>query len=75
MLKKKKWKVIRQSVNGDVTNGFTITNVRSEKTCVSGEKTWNDANNQDGIRPSKITVNLLRNGEPFDSKEVSEETH
>ncbi|BBH27324.1 hypothetical protein SG0102_22580 [Intestinibaculum porci] len=62
------------SVTGDVSNGFTITNVRSEKTCVSGEKTWNDANNQDGIRPSKITVNLLRNGEKIDLREVSEQT-
>lgn len=62
------------SVTGDVTNGFTITNVHSEKTCVSGEKTWNDANNQDGIRPSKITVNLLRNGEKIDLREVSEQT-
>lgn len=62
------------SVTGDVTDGFTITNVCSEKICVSGEKTWNNANNQDGIRPSKIIVNLLRNGENFDSSEVSEQT-
>src|SRR5699024_5947945 len=28
-----------------------------------GVKTWNDADNQDGIRPESITVNLLANGE------------
>jgi hypothetical protein len=29
-------------------------------TNISGTKTWNDANNQDGYRPPKITINLLK---------------
>lgn len=36
----------------------TITNKRI-KINISGEKTWDDANDQDGKRPSKIRVNLL----------------
>ncbi|SUN72166.1 Cna B-type domain-containing protein [Streptococcus massiliensis] len=47
------------------TNGqYTITNTYTpEKTMISGEKVWDDANNQDGIRPDKIIVHLLANGE------------
>ncbi|WP_251905531.1 Cna B-type domain-containing protein, partial [Lactobacillus paragasseri] len=44
---------------------------KMEKTSVSGTKTWNDNNNQDGIRPSSITVNLLANGRQVASKTVS----
>lgn len=46
-----------------------ITN-KKIKIDVSGEKTWDDANNQDGKRPSKITVNLLSNGTKIQSQEV-----
>ena len=39
--------------------GFTITNTHTpEKTSVSVTKTWNDNDNQDGIRPEEITVYL-----------------
>ena len=39
---------------------------------ISGTKTWNDANNQDGKRPETITVNVIANGNetPVASKEV-----
>ena len=43
---------------------------QKEKTSVAGQKTWNDNDNQDGKRPSKITVNLLANGVKVASKEV-----
>ncbi|MBF0713383.1 Cna B-type domain-containing protein, partial [Gemella sp. GH3] len=53
-------------------NGYNITNKYTpEVTQVSGQKTWEDKNNQDGKRPEKITVNLLADGEQVDSKEVS----
>ena len=53
-------------------NGTTITNKYiPEKTSISGSKTWDDANNQDGKRPAKITVTLLANGVPTASKEVT----
>ena len=43
------------------SNGMNITNsYEPEKTEVSGRKTWNDNNNQDGVRPDSITVELLK---------------
>ena len=57
---------------GDATTGYTITNSYTpETTEVSGSKTWDDANNQDGKRPTSITINLLANGEKVDEKTVS----
>ncbi|MBX9102328.1 Cna B-type domain-containing protein [Streptococcus anginosus] len=39
---------------------YTITNKRTpEKVNLMGQKTWNDANNQDNIRPTEIKVRLL----------------
>lgn len=44
-------------------DGLTITNTHEvEKTSVSVSKQWNDADNQDGIRPNDITVKLIANG-------------
>src|SRR5699024_8937262 len=40
---------------------------------IAVEKTWNDAENQDGIRPESITVNLLANGKEVDFTTISEE--
>nr|CZS71237.1 aggregation promoting factor [Lactococcus lactis] len=49
-----------------------ITNTHTpEVTKVSGTKTWDDKNNQDGIRPSKITVNLLADGKKVATKVVT----
>ena len=54
-------------------NGYDITNTHKPGTVeVSGIKTWDDNNNQDGKRPESITVNLLANGEVIDTKEVTE---
>ena len=53
-------------------DGYNVTNNHTPATVkVSGAKTWNDNNNQDGIRPSSITVNLLANGQQVASKTVS----
>ncbi|WP_290123282.1 Cna B-type domain-containing protein [Lactococcus fujiensis] len=53
-------------------NGMNITNTHTtDTTSVTGSKTWNDANNQDGMRPSSITVNLLANGKIVDSQPVT----
>ena len=53
-------------------DGYNITNNHTPATVkVSGTKTWNDNNNQDGVRPSSITVNLLANGQQVASKTVS----
>ncbi|MFQ9705984.1 MAG: Cna B-type domain-containing protein [Limosilactobacillus pontis] len=46
-----------------VVDGDTITNSHTPATTlVTVKKVWNDANNQDGIRPSSVTANLLANG-------------
>ena len=58
-------------VTGDAASGFTITNSYSPETVdVKATKNWDDANNQDGKRPTKITINLLADGQKLDSKEV-----
>ena len=59
------------TTTGDATTGFTITNTNTEKVNISGTKTWDDNNNQDGKRPASITVNLLKNGTKVDSKTVT----
>lgn len=42
-------------------DGYNIINThKTETTSVSGTKTWNDNNNQDGVRPDSITVELLK---------------
>ena len=58
-------------VTGDATTGFTITNSYTPETVdITATKNWDDANNQDGKRPTKITINLLADGQKVDSKEV-----
>ncbi|MGN0704306.1 MAG: Cna B-type domain-containing protein [Lentihominibacter sp.] len=61
-------------ITGDATNGFIVTNTHeAEKTSVSGSKEWDDSDNQDGIRPEAITVNLLANGQEIRQAVVTEE--
>ena len=53
-------------LTGDVTVGevTALTNTRVPDTVSVGvRKIWNDAENQDGIRPSELRVDLLKNGE------------
>ena len=58
-------------ITGDAASGFTITNSYSPETVdVKATKNWDDANNQDGKRPTKITINLLADGQKVASKEV-----
>ena len=59
------------TVSGDAASGFTITNTNAETVSVSGTKTWDDANDQDGRRPASITVNLMKDGVKVDSKTVT----
>ena len=43
--------------------GYNITNTHTpDKTTVTVIKAWQDGDNQDGIRPEKVTVKLLANG-------------
>ena len=52
--------------------GYNITNTHKPATLdITGTKTWNDSNNQDGKRSKSITVNLLANGRITDTKTVT----
>ena len=62
-------KISKDDFGNDLAISRDLVN-QKEKTSVSGQKTWNDNDNQDGKRPSKITVNLLANGVKVASKEV-----
>ena len=56
--------------NGTTVDKAEFTNTY-ETTSVSGTKSWSDGDNQDGIRPDKITVNLLADGTKVKSQEVT----
>ena len=67
-------------LNGDtILNdeyAFPVPAVKGElpKTTVTVTKEWEDSNDQDGLRPESIKVQLLKNGEPFgDEIELKEE--
>ncbi len=51
-------------------NTFVFTNTY-ETTEISVQKKWDDANNQDGLRPESITVKLLANDVEVDGTELS----
>ena len=56
-----------------VVNGYDVTNTHTpEKTTITGSKTWDDADNQDGKRPSSITVRLLADGRVVSHKKITE---
>lgn len=57
-------------------DGFTIVNDLipqnpNEYTNFTGQKTWNDANNADGVRPNYIIIRLIRDGEEVDRRTVT----
>ena len=59
-----------KKIVGTVT---TITNKHvPEETEATVTKVWDDANNQDGIRPTSITMQLLADGSPVEGKTVNE---
>lgn len=61
-----------QSISGNQTDGFTLSNIRVGKTSISGKKTWLDGQSEN--RPTNIQVNLMQNDELVMSQEVSEES-
>ena len=69
VLSKEPIKISKDDFGNDLAITRDVVN-QKEKTSVAGQKTWNDNDNQDGKRPSKITVNLLANGVKVASKEV-----
>ena len=77
-----KYSIEEDSVAGYVgsLDGYNLTNTHTpEKVNVAGEKTWEDKDNQDGKRPTKIKVKLLKQVENetpvvVETKEVSKGT-
>ena len=72
-----KYAVTEESVVGykSSIDNFTITNSHDpEKINISGTKVWNDNNDQDGKRPTKITVQVLKGEQVVAEVEVSAET-
>ena len=67
--------VKEESVDGYTTaygdNNTIINTHETSKTSVSGTKTWNDNNDQDGKRPESITVRLYANGTEVAKKDVT----
>ena len=62
------------TITGDMAKGFTVTNTHNPETVsISGAKTWEDADNQDGVRPESITINVLANGKVVATKTVTAE--
>lgn len=60
------------NTKSDSGYSYTITNTHvPETTEISGTKTWDDKDNQDGKRPTAITANLLADGVKVDSKKVT----
>ena len=60
------------AVTGDAETGYTITNTHEPETIeISGSKTWNDNDDQDGARPENITIRLLANGTEKEVKTVT----
>lgn len=58
--------------SGDAASGYTITNKHTPGvTAVCGVKTWDDNDDQDGVRPKSITVNLLADGEVIKTAAVT----
>ncbi|MGN8761539.1 Cna B-type domain-containing protein [Oribacterium sp. HCP3S3_B9] len=68
--KKLEVKVVPGAYTFEVSNKKPSTPAQ-ETIEISGEKVWNDANNQDGLRPNEITVDLYANNKKVEGKTVT----
>ena len=69
------YSITEEKVDGYETtiDGYNVTNKHVPATVVvEGEKIWDDNDDQDGLRPDEITINLLANGEVVDTVKVTE---
>ena len=63
-------------VSGSQANGYTITNIHEVyKTEVSVSKVWDDADDQDGLRPESVTVMLYADNNPASEPVVLSEAN
>src|SRR5699024_6766707 len=64
----------KSNITDNEEDGFVVTNSHEPEVIeISGEKIWDDANNQDDVRPDSITVNLLANGKEINEQLVTAE--
>ncbi|MBR1780965.1 MAG: Cna B-type domain-containing protein, partial [Oscillospiraceae bacterium] len=59
------------AISGSAGEGYTVTNQNVETIDLSGSKTWDDADDQDGARPDSITIRLLANGTEVERRTVT----
>ena len=59
------------SSSGDASEGYVFTNTNTETVDVAGAVAWDDDGDRDGIRPSSVTVSLLRDDTSIDSATVA----
>ena len=60
------------SVSGSVEEGFTVTNTHVPDTIeIPVTKTWSDNGDQDGIRPTSVTVTLYANDVAVEGKTIT----
>ena len=65
----------KSEVEPSGNNQYTITNKHTpEKVNLTGQKTWNDSNNQDRKRPTEIKVRLLADGKDTGKVATASET-
>ena len=70
------YKVVESEVSdySATYSGLNITNKHTiEKTSITVNKIWDDNNNQDGIRPESVMVNLLADNRPIGQATVTAE--
>ena len=64
-----------KTVAGNVTDGFTITNKNTEKVEKTVKKVWRDGEDQDGIRPETLSVQLQADGKDYGDPVVLDADH
>lgn len=70
------WSEPKVSRYTSVVDGNTITNTHTPATISETvKKVWDDANDQDGIRPSSVTIDLLANGSTVRTVTLNAENH
>lgn len=51
------------TISGNTEDGFVLTNTHeAEKVSIHVTKTWDDAHNQDGVRPESVSFRLIADG-------------
>ena len=62
-----------ESTNTQVVSVVATNRWEPQYVDITGRKVWDDANNQDGMRPESITVRLLQDGLEIDQRTVTAE--